>query len=94
MRDWWEEGWDKKTGQDDFGAAFICAFFQSGWDKKIEWDNFCLTILSKEFNKWFHNFPLLVEILDKVTCTNSIFKFKQFEQLWLNVRTRQKSSHS
>ena len=49
--------------------------FSTGTGYQENWDDFCSASLSMELPKWFHNFPLLVEIVDKTTLPNSIFKF-------------------
>ena len=67
----------KKTGRD--GTIFVPPlyddFFQPGRDNQKGWDDFCPTSLSIELLKWFHSVPLLVEIFDKTTLSNLVFKF-------------------
>ena len=48
---------------------------QPGWDNKIGWDDFFFVFLTVELHNYFHNFPLLVEIVDKTTFPNSVIKF-------------------
>ena len=58
-------------------------FFQPGWDNYPGWE------LSHLFEhgllKWFHNFPLPVDIVDKTVFPNSVFKFNPRFLVFLSI---------
>ena len=53
----------RKTGREDFCSSPIWKFFQPTRENLAGWGEFCPNLFAHGLLKWFHNFPLLVEVV-------------------------------